>query len=249
MPRVINPDEYQQKRGEILDAAQRLLYTKGYERMSIQDILDDLKISKGAFYHYFDSKQSLLEALTGRMMVELEKFLIPIVNNPETAALEKLEQFFGSVARWKTARKTYLSSILRVWYDDHNAIVRQKLTAAGGKWMSPFLMAIIQQGIREGALNPGIEFNEEAAQVVIALMTSMGEKIAMSIVRIPPSASEEQLQTALREIENLVIAYRSAIERVLGAPAGSIKLFDLEILRDWVLETDLIPANPTSIQA
>ncbi len=249
MPRIINTDEYEQKRGEILDAAQRLIYTKGYERMSIQDILDELKISKGAFYHYFDSKQSLLEALTARMMTEVEKFLVPIVQNPEHTALEKLEQFFGSVARWKSARKAYLSNLLTIWYHDHNAIVRQKLTAAGGKWMSPFLMAIIQQGIREGTLHPGIEFTEEAAQVVIALMISMGEKIAMTMVRIPPGASSDQRQASMTEIENLVIAYRSAIERVLGAPAGSISLFDLDILRDWVLEPEPAPADPTSIQS
>lgn len=249
MPRIINPDEYQQKRGEILDAAQRLIYTKGYELMSIQDILDELKISKGAFYHYFDSKQSLLEALTGRMITEVEKFLVPIVQNPDLPALQKLEQFFGTVARWKSARKTYLTNLLSVWYHDHNAIVRQKLTAIGGKWMSPFLMEIIQQGIDEGTLHPGIEFNEEAAQVVISMMISMGEKIAMSIVRIPPGASNEQRQATLHEVENLVIAYRSAIERVLGAPTGSISLFDLDILREWVLEPDPAPANPTSIQS
>jgi AcrR family transcriptional regulator len=32
-----------------------LVFTKGFEQMSIQDILDELHISKGAFYHYFDS--------------------------------------------------------------------------------------------------------------------------------------------------------------------------------------------------
>ena len=41
------------RRNEILDVAQRLIYTKGYEQMTIQDILDGLQISKGAFYHYF----------------------------------------------------------------------------------------------------------------------------------------------------------------------------------------------------
>ncbi len=51
------------RRNEILDVAQRLIYTKGYEQMTIQDILSDLQISKGAFYHYFDSKQALLEAI------------------------------------------------------------------------------------------------------------------------------------------------------------------------------------------
>jgi AcrR family transcriptional regulator len=56
MARTVNEQEYAEKRGQILDAAQRLVYTKGYERMTIGDILADLQISSGAFYHYFDSK-------------------------------------------------------------------------------------------------------------------------------------------------------------------------------------------------
>jgi len=39
------------------------VYTTGFEQMSVQDILDELKISKGAFYHYFDSKLALLDGL------------------------------------------------------------------------------------------------------------------------------------------------------------------------------------------
>ena len=61
MARSVNEKEYAVKRNEILDVAQRFVYTRGYEQMSIQDILDELHISKGAFYHYFDSKQALLE--------------------------------------------------------------------------------------------------------------------------------------------------------------------------------------------
>lgn len=53
MARVVKEQEYSQKRNDILDAAVRLIYTKGYERMTIQDIQADLKISSGAFYHYF----------------------------------------------------------------------------------------------------------------------------------------------------------------------------------------------------
>ena len=60
MARSVNEKEYAFKRNQILDVTQRLVYTKGYEQMAIQDILDELLISKGAFYHYFDSKPALL---------------------------------------------------------------------------------------------------------------------------------------------------------------------------------------------
>jgi chorismate mutase len=38
---VFRPDEDPERRNEILDAAQRLVYSKGYEQMTIQDILDE----------------------------------------------------------------------------------------------------------------------------------------------------------------------------------------------------------------
>ena len=56
MPRVLIEEDYTARRNEILDAARKLVYTKGYEQMSVQDILDEMKISKGAFYHYFGLK-------------------------------------------------------------------------------------------------------------------------------------------------------------------------------------------------
>ncbi|MEO8612545.1 MAG: helix-turn-helix domain-containing protein, partial [Chloroflexota bacterium] len=62
MVRVVKEQDYAEKRNEILDTAQRLVFSKGYERLTIQDILQALNISKGALYHYFDSKQAVLEA-------------------------------------------------------------------------------------------------------------------------------------------------------------------------------------------
>jgi len=55
--RVVNEEEFAVRRNEILDAVQRLVFTKGYQQMSIQDILDDLHMSKRAFYHYFASNR------------------------------------------------------------------------------------------------------------------------------------------------------------------------------------------------
>src|SRR6476620_9832327 len=127
MARSVNEKEYALKRNQILDVTQRLVYTKGYEQMAIQDILGELRISKGAFYHYFDSKQALLEALIERMQQEAEQLIVPIMQDPHLRTLEKLQRFFDTAARWKTARKTYILGLLRVWYADDNAIVRQKV--------------------------------------------------------------------------------------------------------------------------
>ena len=88
------------RRNEILDAAQRFLFHKGYEQMTIQDILDDIHISRGAFYHYFDSKQALLEGLIERTGEEEMKQIRPILTDPELNALQKLQIYFGVETRF-----------------------------------------------------------------------------------------------------------------------------------------------------
>lgn len=52
-----------QKKKQIIDAAHQLFVDKGYVSTSIQDILDKAEISKGTFYHYFNSKNECLMAI------------------------------------------------------------------------------------------------------------------------------------------------------------------------------------------
>src|SRR5258706_3444674 len=127
MARVVKEKEYAAKRNEILDVAQRLVFTKGYERMTIQDILDALAISKGAFYHYFDSKPALLEAFIERGQDELEQRLRAIVDDPHPSALEKLQRFFAILDRARISQQAFLADLAHVWFADDNAIVREKV--------------------------------------------------------------------------------------------------------------------------
>jgi len=113
MARVVKEQERAVKRKEILDVAQRLVYTKGYEQMSIQDILNELHISKGAFYHYFDSKQALLEALIERRQEEAAQLLFPILQDPQltaskrfsvTLTLQRIGRPRGKIFSWLITR-------------------------------------------------------------------------------------------------------------------------------------------------
>ena len=61
-------------RSEILAAAVRVFSRKGYHAASLRDILQDLGITKGAFYHHWASKEDLaLEILRKMKEVVAEK--------------------------------------------------------------------------------------------------------------------------------------------------------------------------------
>ncbi len=223
MSRIVK--ESSQRRREILEAAQRLVYTKGYEQMTIQDILDEVHISKGAFYHYFDSKQALLEALIERLSDEAEQFILPILNDPHSPALDKLERFFVATGRWKSGQKAYLLSLLKVWYADENAIVREKMLAATVKRFAPLLSTVIRQGVQEGVLNTS--YPDSIAEALINLIKSLGDMF------MEPLLSGEHCEEDFQRIENAVAAYTDALERILGASRGSLHLMDRETLAEW----------------
>jgi len=226
MARILKEQKYAVRRNEILDAAQRLVYTKGYEQMTIQDILDDLRISKGAFYHYFDSKTALLEALIERMLNEAEQIITPIVQDPHLTALEKFQRYFDTVARWKTAQKTLMLALLRVWYTDDNAIVRQKVTSSGLKRITPLLTAIIRQGAQEGIFTT--PYPNQVCEVVFSIMLGLGDSLAEAL--LAHSSEKDTLQS----MQNAVASYTDALERVLVAPSGCLQLIDDKMLKEWV---------------
>ncbi|MFN8495037.1 MAG: TetR/AcrR family transcriptional regulator [Caldilineaceae bacterium] len=218
--------EYTVRRTEILDAAQRLVQIKGYEQMTIQDILDELKISKGAFYHYFSAKQDLLEALIERFQVQAEQIVVAIVQEPHRPALEKLVRLFTTLSRWKTTQKEFFLALLRVWYADDNALIRHKTRLATVKLVTPYLQIIIEQGLQEGVLTTA--YPAQVGAVVLGLLNDLGDAV------VPHFLTLDQTPDPLAAIEQTIVVYTDAIERVLGAPPGSLPLIDAQVLRLWV---------------
>jgi AcrR family transcriptional regulator len=213
------------RRNEILDAAQRFVASKGFEQMTIDDILADLNISKGAFYHYFESKGLLLEALISRMGDEARRVLVPILEDGQLTAIEKLQRWFDMAAQWKTARKDFLLSLIRVWYHDNNAVVRLKLRSDTLAWIRPLLTHVIQQGIKEGVFTPS--HPEQVGQVVFSLLYDLGDSLADSLLTGAPERG------TFAAAQAMTAAYTDAVERALGTQPGRLSMIDPELLRTW----------------
>jgi len=224
MARTVNKEDHAAKRGEILQAAQRLITSKGYERMTIQDMLRELNMSNGAFFHYFESKPAVLEALIEQIRSETEKQMLPLVHDPGLSALEKLQGFFDTLDRMRVAHKAEVIQLGRVWYADENALVRLKVDEAVSKQRAPLLTEIVRQGIREGVftmLHP-----DQSGAVILSLLQGMGNTHAQLLLLA------EQID--VQQIVAVHAAYMDAIERVLGAPPNSLYRADAEAVNVWV---------------
>ncbi|GER90083.1 TetR family transcriptional regulator [Dictyobacter vulcani] len=224
MVRTVNEQEYAERRNAILDVTQQLVDTKGYEQMAIQDILDTLQISKGAFYHYFNSKADLLFALVERWGDRIEQIVLPIVQDPNLSALDKFARYFSQVNQFKLEHKQMAFALMRVWYADENAIVRHKIYMIQVKRLVPLLTQIISQGVEEGIFKT--PYPEQAARMMITLMNDLGYAFAAFHF-------EEGMISESPQIARIAAATVDGLERVLGAQSGCLQESWREALSQW----------------
>jgi AcrR family transcriptional regulator len=225
MARTVNPTLHTVRREAFLDVAQGLVQTKGYEAMSIQDVLDQLEASKGAFYHYFDSKQALLEAVVDRFADGAIATLAPVLEDAEMPALRKLERIFAGIASWKAERKEFVLAMIDVWNSDGNAIVREKLRRLTVTRLVPLLSVVIKQGIDEGAF--AAESPDETAMVLTSLMQGFQQQASDFFI------ARQAGTITFDVVRRSFAANTEAFERILGTPKGSLTLIDEPTLRFW----------------
>jgi AcrR family transcriptional regulator len=225
VPRTRDPEAHSVRRDSFVEAAHRLLQEQGYEQMSIQDVLDLTEASRGAFYHYFNSKQELLEAVVDRMVDAAFAEVAPVVDDPHLSAPAKLERFFSGIARYKSEHKELVLKLLQVWLSDDNAIVREKLRHMGMRRLPPLLAPIIRQGNEEGVFDATSP--EATAAIVVTLLQGFQDAATEMYVARQANA------IGYDAVERAVASETEALERVLGATPGSLNVIDPRIIREW----------------
>ncbi len=243
MARTVKQQEYAEKRNEILDAAQKLIYLKGYERMTIQDIQDELHISSGAFYHYFVSKQAVMVALAERMQNDMEQLLQPITNDPALPATEKLRRAMATILRREISKnaETLIITLLRIWFSDENALVRARVDEARVERFAPLLIGIVRQGIREGSFT--IVHPELSGELILSLIQGLQYSLARVYSRFEMEHDQQ------RFIEGSVIAfdtYMEAIERSLNAPPNLLFRLDAQTAGEGLAINAEITSNQSN---
>jgi AcrR family transcriptional regulator len=229
MARTVNVAEQAARREAILDAAQRLILSNGYERLTVQDILEDLQISKGAFYHYFESKPAVVEALTERLVDDSERALARIAEDRKLEATEKLQLFFGEIIRWKSERQNLMVAMLPVWYATDNLTFRLLVDRATAERLAPLLSVIVRQGVDDHQF--AIAYPEQAGAIIVAVVQALQDAMAQQLLT---AALQSPAAAKVKQMVATHGAHMEAIERYLGVPAGTLYRADARAVNSWV---------------
>lgn len=213
------------RRSELIATAQQLFYTKGYESTSVSDIVKAVGVAKGTFYYYFETKTAVLEAMIENITEQSVAILREIINDESLNAIDKWHKAFQTTAAWKTEHKDELMTIIRVMYKPENMVLNQKITTESIRIAAPEVAKIIAQGVEEGVFDT--QYPEESAKIAYAIMQSVSNFFADLVLR------PEQYENRPELVRRKMAAVQTAVERVLGAPEGSLQLIDAKTIAAW----------------
>ncbi|MFL5814083.1 MAG: TetR/AcrR family transcriptional regulator [Bdellovibrionia bacterium] len=91
--------DFERSRREILDVAFMEVFTRGFQGVSVDDIVKKTSLTKGAFYHHFQTKLDLGYALVDDVIkpMIIDRWIAPLAqyDNPLEGILEQLDELIG----------------------------------------------------------------------------------------------------------------------------------------------------------
>ncbi len=222
MARVVKQREV--RRSELLDSAQKLFLAQGYERTTVNDVIDDAGVSKGGFYHHFKAKEDLLEALAARLAQESIKRFRDVLEKPGLDGLARLNAFFARGRKVKKQDADSLVATFQPLLDPDHTLLYQRIYSAMVSVVAPVLAGIIEQGKRERIFKVS---DAQAAAEIILQISSTNSNAMAALTRASGKAA---VRAARAGLEERLRFHGIAIDRILGLRDGSVKLFDARAL-------------------
>ena len=172
------------KRKDIIDAAERVFFSKGYENTSMDEVAKEAEFSKRTVYVYFNSK----EQIYFEIMIRGYKLLIEMIEKSFQAdqpqnALEELRCIFFTFFRFSEDYAEYFKAIMEYETKDSDGRTDVEDESKAecyllGEQIFGYLSRALQKGVKEGRLHSGLE-SEKAALTLWACTVGIfntGEK-------------------------------------------------------------------------
>ena len=193
----------EERKMEILDTAEHLFETQGFDNTSTNDILNEIGIARGTLYYHFKSKAEILDAIISRLtrqLLEKAKKLIEKKNVPLSQQLTLI------MLKLNVSCGNFNHKILEQVHKPQNALMHQKIQAHLLSELTPLISTLIKEGIAQGIYQT--DYPEEVAEMLFLYANTIFDDLTEY------SEEEKQKKTA---------AFVFNLERLLKMEQGSIK--------------------------
>ena len=152
----------------ILSVSTRLFLENGYEKTSIQDIVNALGMSKGAVFHHFKSKEDIFYAVLNKQAEYMEQVFSKWLEETKKGnAREKITALLEKALKDRESRAD-LDRLVSSQLQNHRFIVANMQDSVNRS--APVLAKLLREGIKDGSIttkNP-----DECAEVFFLLLST-----------------------------------------------------------------------------
>ncbi|WP_300966441.1 TetR/AcrR family transcriptional regulator [Faecalibaculum rodentium] len=189
------------RRSEILDAAEKLFGTKGYDATSTGDILRELGIARGTLYYHFKSKEDILDAMIDRLTQALAARAAEVLDRKDIPVLQRLTLMMQSLQVNNALGHEIMSQV----HKPQNALMHQKMQERMLTAVVPLVTSLLQEAREEGLCQT--RYPEEVTEMTLLYASTVFDELS--------GLSEEKRQEK-------VLAFIYNLERLLQMPEGSL---------------------------
>lgn len=195
--------EAEVRKNEILDVAERLFGTKGFDRTSTNDILNEIGIARGTLYYHFKSKEEILDAMIGRIMKRLIEKAETVAAQKDVPVLQRLTMMMLSL---NVSDGSLGQELLKQMHKPQNALMHQKMEKSLLSGINPIITGLIKEGAEQGICQT--DYPEEAAEMAFLYTNTVFDDLM--------EHSEEEKQRK-------IAAFIYNLERLLCMEQGSMR--------------------------
>ncbi|UMZ72794.1 TetR/AcrR family transcriptional regulator [Natranaerofaba carboxydovora] len=208
------------RKQEFLETALELFYEKGYEKTTIKDIIGRMGVSKGAFYHYFESKEDVIITIAKDYADKAINLIEKIAKRKDIDAIEKLNLVIESVNQYKSTKEDERSKIKNVFLDEENLKLQRKITNELKKDSVRLFKEIIDEGVEDGIFET--TNSSELAEYLLHTINHMNSSIDELLL----DAQEKNINTTelSKKLEDKLSFYEEMLSKILRIKKGSIEL-------------------------
>lgn len=206
--------EAEERKEEILDAAEKLFGEKGFDNTSTGDILDVVGIARGTLYYHFKSKEDILDGVIGRITNRLTADATKIVRNKEMPFLERLTQAILSL----NVESEIGYEVMEQVHRPQNALMHQKMQTTLLAGINPIFTELIEEGVEQGICHT--KYPEAAVEMTMLYANTAFDDLNMA--RLSPEEREKKIVGFIYNVERLIgVEENSLQEAILKIFQGS----------------------------
>ncbi|AEF83349.1 TetR/AcrR family transcriptional regulator [Leadbettera azotonutricia] len=194
---------------EIMRSAEVLFMEQGYEKTSMRLIAERTGLTKGALYHHFDSKESLLDRMCAEHYRVLGMAAEPLAQDIKLSCFERIRKIREINRDMGMSHITFVSEYLKRRRDEGSVMLRDRLK----KYERDFYVALVGPLLKEAREKGECDF-AASSDILSVFLCQMDRGVDEEIRRAFAGETRASAETIIMDIMK---TYVYALAKILNA--------------------------------